>query len=165
MANVSCFIAATPARVFAVLADGWAYSNWVTGTSHMRAVDAGWPAVGSKIHHAAGIWPAVVRDETVVDSVVVGQYLELTARGRPFGQAHVIIELHGDGNGTQVDMAETPIAGPGKWLNNPAAEALLSRRNTESLARLAAIAERRTTPQDCRTPPDNRLKPGSPRDH
>jgi len=45
-------------------------------------------------------------------------------------------------------MVETPIAGPGKWLHNPAAEALLIRRNQESLARLAALAERRTEPAD-----------------
>ena len=148
MASVSRHIAASPTQVFAVLADGWAYSNWVTGTSHMRAVNAGWPAVGSKIHHASGIWPAVNRDETVVENVVTGQQLELTARGRPFGQAHIIIQLHSDGEGTRVDMTETPTAGPGKWLNNPATEALLIRRNNESLARLAAIAERRTEPQD-----------------
>lgn len=40
MASVSRVIAATPEQVFAVLAHGWSYSNWVTGTSHMRAVDA-----------------------------------------------------------------------------------------------------------------------------
>ena len=87
------------------------------------------------------------RDETVVENAVTGQQLELTARGRPFGQAHIIIQLHSDGEGTRVDMTETPTAGPGKWLNNPATEARLI-RNNESLARLAAIAERRTEPQD-----------------
>ncbi|MGI8613909.1 MAG: SRPBCC family protein [Nocardioidaceae bacterium] len=141
-------IAAAPAQVFAVLADGWAYSNWVTGTSHMRAVDADWPAVGSKIHHAAGVWPAVARDDTVVTRVAAGQRLELTVRGRPLGEAHVVIELNVEGTGTRVDMSETPVAGPGKWLNNPGTEALLTRRNEESLARLAAIVERRTEPQD-----------------
>ncbi|MGI8710452.1 MAG: SRPBCC family protein [Acidimicrobiales bacterium] len=141
-------IAASPEQVFAVLADGWAYSNWVTGTSHMRAVDADWPAVGSKIHHAAGVWPAVARDETVVELNIAGQRLELTARGRPFGEARVVIELTAEGTGTRADLGETPIAGPGKWLNNPGTEALLTRRNAESLARLAAIAERRTHPKD-----------------
>lgn len=146
MAQVSRLISASPARVFAVLADGWSYSNWVTGTSHMRAVEADWPKVGSKIHHAAGVWPAVTRDETVVEAVVDGQRLVLTARGRPFGEARVVIELTADNGGTRVDMSETPIAGPGKWLNNRATEALLARRNIESLARLAAIVERRTQP-------------------
>jgi uncharacterized protein YndB with AHSA1/START domain len=148
MAHVSRLIAASPSQVFAVLSDGWSYSNWVTGTSHIRAVDASWPATGSKIHHAAGIWPVVTRDETVVEKAADDQRLELTARGRPFGEALVVFELTPDGAGTRVDLVETPIAGPGKWLNNPAAEALLTRRNNESLARLAATVERRTEPQD-----------------
>ena len=45
-------------------------------------------------------------------------------------------------------MRETPTAGPGRWLHNPITEALLTRRNTEALARLAAVAEQRTTPTD-----------------
>ncbi len=57
MATVSRVVAASPDQVWAVLADGWAYSNWVTGTSHMRAVAADWPAVGSKIHHRLGCGP------------------------------------------------------------------------------------------------------------
>jgi hypothetical protein len=59
-----------------------------------------------------------------------------------------MIELEPDGDGTLVTMHETPIAGPGKWLHNPASEALLDRRNVESLARLAAIAERRSEPEN-----------------
>ncbi len=30
-------------------------------------------------------------------------------------------------------MYEAPVAGPGKWLHNPLTEALLARRNSESL--------------------------------
>ena len=47
--------------------------------------------------------------------------------------------------GTTVTMHERPIAGPGKWLRYPL-EGLLRRRNTESLPRLTAIAERHTKP-------------------
>lgn len=148
MATVSRVIAAPPPQVFSVLADGWAYSNWVTGTSHMRAVEARWPQPGAKLHHAAGIWPAVIRDDTVVEHLTDNTRLELTARGRPFGEAKVIIELLPVPTGTQVTMTETPISGPGKWLHNPITEKLLTRRNTESLDRLAAIAERRTHPAD-----------------
>lgn len=67
MATVDCSIAATPAEVFAVLANGWFYSNWVVGTSHMRAVEAEWPERGSRLFHATGVWPVVVRDESVVE--------------------------------------------------------------------------------------------------
>jgi uncharacterized protein YndB with AHSA1/START domain len=146
MTVVSRVIAAPPERVFEVLADGWSYSNWVTGTSHVRAVEADWPAAGSKIYHASGIWPAVTRDETVVDRVVPDQRLELTARGRPLGEARVVLVLAGLHDGTRVELSETPIAGPGKWMHNPATETLLARRNVESLARLAAISERRSKP-------------------
>lgn len=141
-------VAAGRQTVFDVLADGWAYSNWVVGTSHMRAVETDWPAAGSRLFHAAGAWPVVARDETVVEAVEPGRTLSLTARGRPFGEASVVIELEDDSDGCRVTMTETPTAGPGKWLHNPLAEALLVRRNSESLARLAAIAERRTGPRE-----------------
>ncbi len=146
MATVSCHIQANPDAVFAVLAEGWFYSNWVVGTSHVRAVEDTWPAAGTKLHHASGAWPLVARDETVVEVVEPGQRLVLLARGRPFGEARVRIELTPSATGTTVTMHETPVAGPGKWLHNPLTEALLTRRNTESLARLTALVERHTQP-------------------
>jgi uncharacterized protein YndB with AHSA1/START domain len=148
MARVDRFIAASPVQVFAVLADGWAYSNWVVGTSHMRAVESAWPAAGSRLHHASGTWPVVVRDETVVEEVEPDRRLVLAARGWPLGEAQVILELTAEHNGTRVTMTEAPTSGPGKWLHNPASEALLTRRNLESLSRLAMLAERRTNPAE-----------------
>jgi uncharacterized protein YndB with AHSA1/START domain len=149
MATNTRTIAADRHQVFAVLADGWMYSNWVVGTSHMRAVEAAWPGPGSRLFHAAGAWPAATRDETQVDEVAFDERLVLTARGRPFGEAKVVIELADADDGTcTVTMHETPIAGPGKWFHNPLTEMLLVRRNTESLDRLAALAERRTVPSE-----------------
>jgi hypothetical protein len=43
-------------------------------------------------------------------------------------------------------MNETPTNGPGRWIHNPLNERMLVRRNIESLARLAAIAEGRSHP-------------------
>jgi uncharacterized protein YndB with AHSA1/START domain len=148
MATVNRHIDATRHAVFAVLADGWRYSNWVVGTSHMRAVESDWPAKGSKLFHAAGSWPLVARDETVVDDVRPDERLELTARGRPFGEAKIVIELADADGGCHVTLHETPIAGPGKVLHNPLSEALLVRRNVEALDRLAAISEGRTAPSE-----------------
>lgn len=54
MATNSIHINATPQDVFAVIADGWAYGNWVVGTSHMRAVETDWPAAGSRLFHSVG---------------------------------------------------------------------------------------------------------------
>lgn len=148
MAVNSAVINASRDATFAVLADGWLYSNWVVGTSHMRAVEAEWPAAGSRLFHAAGLWPMVTRDETEVESVEPGRRLELTARGRPFGEAKIVMELSDEDGNCRVTMYETPVSGPGQWLHNPLSEALLVRRNTESLARLAAVVERRTAPSE-----------------
>ncbi|MBE7187104.1 SRPBCC family protein [Jatrophihabitans endophyticus] len=148
MATVSHSSTATPADVWAVLAHGWYYSNWVVGTSHMRAVEASWPAVGSRLHHASGVWPLVARDETVVEEAYEHRRLVLEAKGRPFGSARIVIELEADGPGCTITLAETPSSGPGSWFDNPVAQAALARRNVEALARLAAIAEGRTEPAD-----------------
>ena len=145
---MSCRIDAGPEAVFGVLSEGWFYSNWVVGTSHVRAVEDGWPAAGSKLFHASGVWPVVARDETEVEEMQPGVLLVLLARGRPLGAARVRIELTPAGTGTTVTMHEAPVAGPGKWLHNPLTESLLTRRNTESLARLTALVERRTQPPE-----------------
>jgi uncharacterized protein YndB with AHSA1/START domain len=146
MATVDRTIGAAPAEVFAVLADGWSYSNWVVGTSHMRAVEPNWPEQGSRLFHATGVWPVVVRDESLVEHVETDHRLVLTVRGWPFGEARVVIDVVAEGVGTRVTMSETPTSGPGRWLHNPLNEAVLTRRNTETLARLTAIAERRASP-------------------
>ena len=52
---------ATPGQVWAVIADGWTYSQWVVGNSRMRAVDADWSEPGSKIHHTIGGPPCRLR--------------------------------------------------------------------------------------------------------
>lgn len=150
MATVTHRITGRPSEVFAVLSDGWLYSGWVVGTSHMRAVEGSWPAPGSKLHHAIGTWPLVIHDETVVDHMTPDEELILTTRGRPMGEAQVIITLTPteDGTATVVTMGETPIAGPVKWLHNPVTEALLARRNKESLARLATLTQRPQQPLD-----------------
>ena len=146
MAVVERNIAASPQDVFAVLANGWYYSGWVVGTSHMRAVEASWPAAGSRLFHASGIWPAALRDETQVEKISWPNLLVMIARGRPFGQARVELTLTSSDGGTLARLSETPISGPGRWIHNPINEQLLIRRNIESLARLAAIAEQRTHP-------------------
>lgn len=148
MATNARRIDVTRQQVWDVLRDGWTYSNWVVGTSHMRAVERDWPGVGSRLFHAAGPWPLMIRDETVVEESEPNTRLVLIARGRPIGQARVVIELHDDNHGCLVTMHETPIAGPGKWLHNPAFDAALTRRNIESLDRLAALAERRSQPSE-----------------
>ena len=148
MATVSAHIKASPTDVYDVLADGWTYTQWVVGTSHMRAVDADWPAVGSKLHHCVGVWPVSLRDHTEIKESEPNQRLLMTARGWPVGEAEVELVLTPEGGGTRVDIRETGTGGAGHLLRNPIGEKLIYRRNVESMARLAALVERRTTPAE-----------------
>jgi len=149
VATVTATIRATPAAVHAVLADGWAYAGWVVGASHVRAVQGDWPAVGSRLYHASGTWPLLMKDDTEVEQVDPGRRLVLLAHGGRLGHARVSISLAPDGPGgghTRVTMVEDPVAGPGKWFHNPIADAVLTRRNTEALTRLTRLVERPTSP-------------------
>lgn len=151
MATVTTYVAVPPSQVYAVLSNGWYYSGWVVGTSHMKAVEEAWPAAGSRLFHASGVWPVTLSDETNVEEAVANERLVMTARGRPFGEARIEINLTAEGDGTRVTLTETPVRGPVSWFHNRAADAILHRRNTECLSRLAAMSERRTALQDSRT--------------
>jgi hypothetical protein len=148
MAVTSRVIDAESAAVYTVLANGWTYGQWVVGTSHVRAVDAQWPAPGARLHHAVGPWPLVVRDHTIVRESQPGRHLLLTARGWPLGEAEVDLTLAPEGHTTRVTIREEPVGGLGRLLRNPVGDAFIHRRNVESLARLAALVERRTTPPE-----------------
>jgi uncharacterized protein YndB with AHSA1/START domain len=133
----------TPERVWAVLADGWLYPLWVVGATRMRDVDRDWPEVGSRLHHSAGVWPAVVDDTTEVLEVVPGSLLRLRARGWPAGEAEVVITLSAQGAGTRVELREDAVSGPGRLLPSVVRQPAIHVRNVEALQRLAAIAEGR----------------------
>jgi uncharacterized protein YndB with AHSA1/START domain len=148
MATTSRVIDAAPDAVFAVLANGWTYGQWVVGTSHVRAVDPHWPEAGSRLHHAVGIWPLVVRDHTEVQECQPGRHLRLLARGWPLGEAEVDITLEAQNGGTCLVIREQLLGGPGLVMRNPIGDALIHRRNVETLERLAAIAEARATPPE-----------------
>jgi uncharacterized protein YndB with AHSA1/START domain len=141
MATVTRHINASPDEVWAVLANGWLYTNWVVGTSRIRDVDAAWPVTGTSLHHSFGIWPMVINDRADVKESVSRQRLVLRTRGWPVGEAEVMLELRPDGLATEVVMTETPTVGPGAVLaKNRAADWLIAKRNTESLARLESLA-------------------------
>jgi uncharacterized protein YndB with AHSA1/START domain len=142
--TVSRSVAAPPEAVWAVLADGWQYATWVVGASRVRAVDAGWPQAGTRLHHSFGPWPAVISDATVSDEAEEPQHLVLTAKGWPVGEARVEIEIVPDGpDGCTVSIAEDAISGPGRFVPKPVRQALILPRNREALRRLAFIAEGR----------------------
>ncbi len=133
----------TPDRVWAVLSDGWLYPVWVVGATRMRDVEGHWPQVGSKLHHSAGVWPAVVNDNTEVLECDPGRFLKLRARGWPFGEAEVAITLSPAGAHTLVTIEETAVSGPGGRIPKPLEYLAIRPRNVETLRRLAHVAENR----------------------
>lgn len=144
MAVVERTVAATPEQIWAVLADGWTYSDWVVGTAHIRDVDDGWPAPGTRIHHKAGPWPFSIHDSSRVVSGDAPRELRVRARLWPLGEAEVVITLIPiDAGHTTVRLAEEFCAGPLLGARNKVNDLVLHRRNRESLRRLADLAERR----------------------
>jgi hypothetical protein len=140
VAEVSTRVPASPEQVFDVLADGWSYVGWVVGASHIREVDAGWPAKGTRIHHSIGPWPLLLHDVTSVRAVDRPRSLELDGRMWPFGVARIRLELTEVEPGvTEVRMIERAVRGPGRFVPNPIQALLLVPRNRESLRRLSAM--------------------------
>lgn len=128
-----------PDEVWQLLADGRRYADWVVGASHIRDVEPGWPAVGSKFHHTVGVWPLHLRDSTVVEECEVGRRLVLEARARPFGRARVEIALEGVPSGTRVVMSEEARSPAIARWTNPVLAPLIHVRNVEALRRLSTL--------------------------
>ena len=143
-AKVSRRVEAPAETVWSVLADGWTYASWVVGTSRIRRVEREWPAVGARIHHSFGVWPALIDDDTEVLSSDPPRELLLEARGWPAGEAHVRLTLTPDGpDATTVTIEEDVTAGPATMLPEPLRQLAIVPRNKEALRRLAYIAEGR----------------------
>ena len=137
---------ASPEQVFAVLADGWTYSDWVVGTVHIRDVDEHWPQVGAQLHHKAGPWPLSLHDSSTVLEMTPDRRLKLRAGLWPLGSAMIEIILDPLANGeTRITMKEDFEAGPLRWARNKLNDLVLHRRNIESLRRLSDIVVRSTT--------------------
>ncbi len=147
MVEVEHVTTASVEDVMRVLADGWLYGLWVTGASHIRGVDPGWPAEGTQIHHAVGAWPLLIKDETTSRDWDPSGHLKLCARAWPVGEADVELTVRpnpASAGGSVITMGERAAAGPGKLLA-PAQRLLLPPRNRESLSRLGYLAEGRRT--------------------
>jgi uncharacterized protein YndB with AHSA1/START domain len=144
MSTTTRVMQATPEQVWEVLTDGWLYPLWVVGATRMRDVDQDWPSVGSRIHHSVGVWPAVLDDNTESLACEPLQRLELRAKAWPLlGEADVVLELSPQGADTRVVMSEDAASGPGTLVPKPLRAPGIVWRNTESLRRLAFLAERR----------------------
>ena len=145
MAKVEQVINATPERVFAVLADGWTYSDWVVGTAHIRDVDPDYPRPGTKLHHKVGPWPLSLKDESVVLESEPPYLLLLKIKMWPMGAGKVRFLLTPVGDkATRVTMTEEFTEGPLLAARAKFNDLLLHGRNRESLRRLSDLATRRT---------------------
>src|SRR4051812_45357894 len=114
-------IEATPAQVFAVLADGGLYPVWGGGASRMRGVDASWPSPGARLHHSFGVWPMLIDDETTMLEWQPDQRVVMEAKGWPLGTARVVLTVEEDGPaGSIVTLVEDASRGPAALMPKPA---------------------------------------------
>ncbi|HEY7718246.1 MAG TPA: SRPBCC family protein [Pedococcus sp.] len=142
MSRTTRHLKCRPEEVFAVLADGWTYASWVVGAARIRDVDADWPAVGSRIHHSVGLWPALINDTTSVEGADGPRELLLRVRAWPAGDGRVRLRCEADPDGgTTVTMEEWAVSGPATLVPTAVQDPALHARNTEALRRLAYLAE------------------------
>ena len=137
-------MAAPAEAVWAVLADGWQYATWVVGASRVRAVDVGWPAAGTHLHHSFGLWPAVISDSTVSEEAEEPRHLVLGPglAGRVRRASRSRSCPTGPGSCT-VSHRRGRVSGPGTIVPLPVRQVMILPRNREALRRLALIAEGR----------------------
>jgi uncharacterized protein YndB with AHSA1/START domain len=143
VAVVNGLVERRPEQVWDVLADGHAYSDWVIGTTEIRAVDDGWPALGTSIHYTVGRGPLSLRGQTTVRQVDPGRRLGLEAHAGLLGTARIAIELTDWGDGTLIVIDEHPLRGPTYWLQSAVSEALLLVRGRPMVNQLAKVVEQR----------------------
>src|ERR1700712_5416837 len=107
MSRNSISVSASPEAVFAVLDDAYAYPRWVVGARRVRHVDANWPAVGSKFHHAVGNAGPELHDSSKVLERQSPERIVLEVRFRPTGVANVEIDVKRAGEGSVVTIMES----------------------------------------------------------
>lgn len=142
MATTHRSTTATPAAIFAVLADPWRYADWVVGAREIRDADPSWPSVGSRFHHRVGAGPAQIADSTQVVECEPPSRLVLRASFRPAGEACIDLTLEPRAGGTLITMREWPVAGPARRLFGLVLDTATHLRNRVALRRLCRLALR-----------------------
>ncbi|MEG8034665.1 SRPBCC family protein [Sphingomonas sp. LR61] len=134
-----------PEDVFDVLGDGWLYTTWVVGASRMRKQEAGWPQVGTHLHHSFGAWPLVIDDVTTSLVWDPPHRMVIQPKGWPIGEARVELTVEPHRKGCKVTIVENAVAGPGGWVPDFLMQPLIWVRNHETLRRLGWVAVGRAT--------------------
>lgn len=114
-----------PAAVWAVLADGSRYGDWVVGPDSSREVGKDWPELGSTIEYTVRLGPWKGSAKTTVRDVDPTRRIELEADSGKLGTARIAIEVRPWGRQTLVTVDEHPLRGPGAALHNAALDAPL----------------------------------------
>ncbi|MFE9680345.1 SRPBCC family protein [Streptomyces sp. NPDC002701] len=131
----------SPREVWAVLADGTRYADWVVGTSSSYPVRGQWPQVHSAIGYEVRAGFLSFTNQTVVRACDEERELELEAIAGPLGTARIAIELRPWGDHTLVIIDEHPLRGVGGFLHNAGVEGLIQVRHRAMLKRLAEVCE------------------------
>jgi uncharacterized protein YndB with AHSA1/START domain len=134
MTRTQIHIDSSPESVFAVLADGERYAEWVVGAKAIRRADPDFPGPGAQLHHTVGALSLVVRDTTRVVDADPPRLLELEARANGL-RAIVRFRLLQDPTGTTVVMDEEGATPLSRALSR-GARPLVAARNAETLWRL-----------------------------
>lgn len=129
------------ADVWAVLADGSRYGDWVVGTSESRPREGAWPEVGSSISYTVRLGRWTASGSTTVRRCEAPGVLELEADSGWLGTARIAVEVRPWGENALVIIDEHPLRGPGGRLHNTAVDALIQLRHRSMLARLADVVE------------------------
>ena len=143
MAHNEIAVERTAGQVFEVLADPFAYEDWVVGSSEIRDVEGSWPQPGATFHHTQFVPRIGLKDTTTVLESDPPNRILLCVRARPLVVAEVELTIRANGSGTRVTMVERPVGGVMGPIHNPVFDVGLRLRNAESLRRLKRIAESR----------------------
>jgi uncharacterized protein YndB with AHSA1/START domain len=134
--------ASPPDDVFAVLADGRRYADWVVGAKRVRDVDESWPEPGSCFHHEVGVGPLSIKDSSKLLAMDPPRQVVLEVRAWPAGKARVTITVSARaGGGSEVLLEEVPTDGLAKAVDSWPLRRLTMLRNVESLRRLRRIVD------------------------
>ncbi|WP_328535397.1 SRPBCC family protein [Streptomyces sp. NBC_00344] len=135
-----------PDAVWAVLADGSRYGDWVVGTSMSRPTTDRWPEVGSTIEYAVRLGPWTAVGHTIVRRAEPPRELELEVDSGPLGTARVALDVRPWGDDSLVIADEHPLRGLGGALHNAALDFLVQLRHRSMLNRLAQVVEHTEQP-------------------
>ncbi|MBO9534756.1 MAG: SRPBCC domain-containing protein [Solirubrobacteraceae bacterium] len=140
MAPVRKWVPASPADVWAILADPRSYAFWVVGSHDVPQFDGDWPEPGSTFRHVQGHGPVKLTDTTTVVEADAPRRLLLEVRIRPFLTGPVELTLEPDGDGTCITIDERATGWIGGAIPDLVTSPLIALRNAEALRRLASMA-------------------------